>query len=193
MLKKFPWYLIYLRLFLTIFAVLFGYYRLLGAPYIILLAVAAATDYYDGVLARKLKVETARLRQWDTIVDTIFFLGVLAGMWLAYPEVYIKYAWGIYSIIGLEILRYIYDLSKFRKGASYHAYSAKTFGVSLLIATIAIMGFGRPEPFMPIALIVGIISELEGLFISLVLREWTYNLKHIGVAISIRKKVNNQQ
>lgn len=186
MLKRLPWYLIYLRLFLTIFAVSFGYYRLIGVPYIILLAVAAATDYYDGVLARKLKVETARLRQWDTIVDTIFFLGVLAGMWFAYPDIYIKHAWGIYSILGLELLRYIYDIAKFRRGASYHAYSAKTFGVSLLITTIAIMGFGCSEPFMPIALLIGVYSELEGLFMSFILKEWAYNIKHIGVAIKIR-------
>ena len=110
-------------------------------PYILLLAVAAATDYYDGVLARKFKVETAAIRQWDSIADTIFFLGVLVGMWLAYPGVYAAYTLGIYCIIGLEILRYVIDFSKFGRGASYHALSAKTFGVSLLIATIAVMGF----------------------------------------------------
>ena len=186
--KKIPWYLIYLRLLLTIIAVLFGYYRILGTAYILLLAIAAATDYYDGVLARKFNVETAALRQWDSIADTIFFLGVLAGMWLAYPEVYAAYSWGICTIIGLEVLRYIIDLAKFRRGASYHAWSAKAFGVSLLIATIAIMGLGMPIPFLPIALFLGIISELEGLLMSLILRKWTYNIRHIGIAIKIRKE-----
>ncbi len=188
MLKRLPWYLIYFRLFLTVFTITFGYYRILGAPYIILLAVAAATDYYDGVLARKWDVETASLRQWDTIADTIFFLGVLAGMWFAYPGIYIQYAWGIYTILSLEILRYIYDLAKFKRGASYHAVSSKIFGVSLLIATIAIMGFGVAMPFFPLAIMIGIINELEGLFMSFVLREWTYNIRHIGVAIKIRQR-----
>ncbi|MCW3121990.1 MAG: CDP-diacylglycerol--glycerol-3-phosphate 3-phosphatidyltransferase [Flavipsychrobacter sp.] len=187
MLKKLPWYLIYLRLLLTIVAVLFGYYGVLGAAYVVLLAIAAATDYYDGVLARKYGVETAALRQWDSIADTIFFIGVLVGMWLAHPEVYSKYAWGIYAILGLEALRYIIDIAKFRRGASYHALSAKVFGVSLLAATIAVMGFGISEPFFSIAIVMGILSELEGLAMSLVLREWTYNIKHIGVAMQIRK------
>ena len=187
MTRKIPWLLIYLRIFLTLFAVLFGYYKILGASYIVLMSVAAASDYFDGVLARKFKVETAALRQWDSIADTIFFLGVLAGMWLAYPEVYVKYITGIYAVIGLEILRYIFDLAKFQRGASYHALSAKLFGVSLLIATISIMGFGIAAPFFPIALAIGIISELEGLFMSVVLTKWAYNVKHIGIAIKMRK------
>ena len=184
--KRIPWLLIYLRLFLTIFAVLFGYYKLLGLPYILLMATAAASDYYDGKLARKLGVESASLRQWDSIADTIFFLGVLAGIWFAYPTIYTQYAWGIYSIISLEVLRYIFDIAKFKRGASYHAISAKVFGVTLLIATISIMGFGIASPFLAIALVMGIVSELEGLFMSFVLRSWTYNVRHIGVAIKIR-------
>ena len=185
--KKIPWYLIYLRLLLTMFALLFGYYRVLGAAYIILLVIAAATDYYDGVLARKFGVETAELRQWDSIADTIFFIGVLAGMWLAYPVLFAKYAWGVYTILGLEAVRYIIDIAKFRRGASYHAWSAKVFGVTLLIATIAAMGFGIGHPFFPITIVAGILSELEGLAMSLILKEWTYNIKHIGIAMQIRK------
>lgn len=187
---KIPWYLIYLRLLLTVVAVLFGYFHILGFNYILLLAIAAATDYYDGVLARKFKVETAKLRQWDSVADTIFFMGVLAGMWLAYPQVYSEYAWAVYTIIGLEAVRYVIDIAKFKRGASYHAWSAKIFGVSLLAATIAIMGFGVSKPFFAIAIIMGILSELEGLLMSLILNEWTYNIKHVGIAIQMRKKTS---
>ena len=193
MLKHIAWLLIYLRLLLTVPAVLFGYYHMVGLPYILLLAAAAASDYYDGKLARKWDVETASLRQWDSVADTIFFLGVLAGMWFAYPLVYINYSPAILSIIGLEVIRYCFDLSKFRKGASYHAISAKIFGVTLLVATIAVMGFGSASPFMEIALAMGVISELEGLLMSFVLQQWTYNVKHIGVALRIRQDyINNK-
>ncbi len=187
--KRLPLLLIYVRFLLTLPAIAFGYFHILGIPYILLLAVAAATDYYDGKLARKLNVETAALRQLDSIADTIFFLGVIAGMFAAYPAIYNKYTWGIYSIAGIEAIRYVFDMAKFRRGASYHALSAKAFGVSLLVATIAIMGFGVSEPFFPIALVIGIISELEGLCMSFVLPTWTYNIKHIWVAIRISKDV----
>lgn len=185
--KRIPWILIYLRFALTFVAIAFGYYHILGLWYILLLCITAATDYYDGVLARKYGVETAAIRQWDSIADTIFFLGVLIGMWIAYPGIYKQYKEGIYAVILLEVIRYIYDLAKFRRGASYHAYSAKIFGVTLLIATIAIMGFGISFPFFPVALVMGLASGLEGLLMSVVLRQWTYNVKHIGVALKLRR------
>ena len=185
--KQIPWLLIYLRLFLTIPAIVLGYYRLTGLPYILLMAVAATSDVYDGKLARRRGAETASLRQWDSIADTIFFLGVLVGIKLSFPAVYTTYKFGIFAVIALEILRYSIDWVKFRRGASYHAISAKIFGVTLLVSTLATMGFGVTSPFWEIALAMGIISELEGLCMSFVLRTWTYNVKHIGVAIKIMR------
>ena len=184
--------LVYLRLLLTIPAVLFGYYGLTGYPYMLLMALAAASDYYDGKLARKWGVETASLRQWDSIADTIFFLGVLVAIGLRFPTVYTEYRWGIYSIIGLELIRYVVDFIKFRRGASYHALSAKVFGVTLLVATLSLMGFGVASPFLEVALAVGIISELEGLCISFVLRKWTYNVKHLGIAVNSKNTTNSK-
>ena len=187
MLLKLPWYLIYTRIFLTLFAIVFGYWGILGLPYLLLMVIAALTDVYDGVLARRYNVETAKLRQWDSIADTIFFIGVGIGMFFAYPNIVEHYLWGIGGIVGLEIIRYGYDYTKFRRGASYHAISAKIFGVALLVATIAIMGFGVAYPFMPIALALGIVSEIEGLVISIILKEWKHNVKHLGKALGIRK------
>lgn len=188
MLKKIPWWLIYLRFSLTLFAILFAQYHLLGWPYVVLMLVAAASDYLDGALARKWGVETASLRLWDSIADTVYFLGVLVGIWISHPEVYAQYRWGIYSIIGLEGVRYIVDLIKFKRGASYHAISAKVFGVSLLVSIIAMMGWGLVAPLFEIALIIGIYSELEGLCMSFVLPKWTYNVKHLGAAIKLKKQ-----
>lgn len=188
--KHAPWLLIYLRFALTVPAIWMGYAHTTGWVYILLLAIAATTDYYDGVLARKLNVETAAIRQWDSIADTVFFLGVLAGMWFAYPQIYNTYKAGIAAIIALEIIRYIFDYIKFQRGASYHAYSAKIFGVTLLAATIAIMGFGYAHLLFPLAIFMGIVSELEGLLMSVILKEWTYNVKHIGIAWQMSKAPN---
>jgi CDP-diacylglycerol--glycerol-3-phosphate 3-phosphatidyltransferase len=152
------------------------------------MSIAAASDVYDGKLARRWGVETASLRQWDSIADTVFFLGALLGIWFSFPSVYTAYKVSIVGIIGLEAIRYAFDWAKFRRGASYHAISAKIFGVTLLAATLATMGFGIVSPFWEVALTVGIVSELEGLGMSIVLNEWTYNVKHIGIAMKIRRK-----
>jgi CDP-diacylglycerol--glycerol-3-phosphate 3-phosphatidyltransferase len=188
MYKRIPWWLIYLRFSLTLPAISFAYYHLMGWPYVVLMLVAALSDYLDGVLARKWGVETASLRLWDSVADTIYFLGVLIGIWMSHPEVYAQYKLGIYSIVGLEILRYIVDLIKFKRGASYHAISAKIFGVCLLISIIAMMGWGIVYPLFGVTLVIGILSELEGLCMSFILDKWTYNVKHLGVALTLKKQ-----
>ena len=184
-LQKLPWLLIVTRISLTPFAALFGLWGYVGLPYVILMAMAALSDVYDGKLARRYNVETANVRQWDSIADTIFFIGVFVGMCLAYPVMVKQFIWGVSSILGLEVIRYIFDFIKFGRGASYHATSAKVFGVSLLVATIAIMGFSTGSLLMQVALVIGIISELEGLLISIVLGKWTYNVKNIFKALEI--------
>lgn len=182
-----PWSLIVLRIALTPVAAYMGWIHAIGIPYILLMVIAALSDVYDGVLARKWNVETGRLRQWDSIADTIFFIGVLFGMAFSFPELVRQNMIGIGVILGLEVVRYGFDYAKFRRGASYHARSAKIFGISLLVASLIIMGSGYTAYFLPVAIVIGIISELEGLAMSLILPEWTYNVKHLFKAIEIRK------
>ncbi len=179
--KKIPWLLIYFRLALTVPAVLLGYFHITGGVYVVLMAAAALSDVYDGVLARKYGVETAWLRQWDSAADTIFFAGVVVGMFLAFPDLVRPYFWGIVAIPALEVIRYCFDFLKFGRGAAYHAISAKVFGALALTACISIMGFSCSEPFLKFAVIAGLISEVEGLAMSIMLKKWTYNVKHIGV------------
>ena len=189
--KKLPLFLTISRVVLAPVSILFVYLDWLGWPYLALLGIAALSDYYDGVLARKYGVATAGLRQFDSIADTIFFVAVLIGMNIAYPQVVHDYLGGIVAVIGLEAFRYVVDYLKFGRGASYHAYSAKIFGFFLLIATVTIMGFGVASPYFTVALLSGIVSEVEGLFISLILPSWRYDIKHVGIAVKIRNDYLN--
>jgi hypothetical protein len=56
-----------------------------------------------------------------------------------HPEIIYAHRWGIGIVIALELHRYPLDWRRFRRGASYHALSAKLFGVSLLV-TFSISG-----------------------------------------------------
>jgi CDP-diacylglycerol--glycerol-3-phosphate 3-phosphatidyltransferase len=99
-----------------------------------------------------------------------------------------EHIWGIGLVLGLEAARYPLDWARFGRGASYHAFSARLFGVVLIPVTFLVMGFGWVGPFLWIALAVGVYSELEGVAISLVLPRWTHDVKHFGVALAIRRK-----
>jgi phosphatidylglycerophosphate synthase len=182
-----PWSLIMLRIALAPVAAYMGWIQAIGFPYVLLMIIAALSDVYDGVLARKWNIETGRLRQWDSIADTIFFIGVLLGLIFVFPVLILENSIGISAIIGLEGIRYIVDYIKFKRGASYHAKSAKAFGVSLLVAILIIMGTGYTHYFLPVAIVIGIVSELEGLVMSLILPKWTYNVKHVFSALEIRR------
>lgn len=182
-----PWSLIILRFALAPVAVYLGRIHAIGLPFVVLMIIAALSDVYDGKLARKWGIETGKLRQWDSIADTVFFMGVLAAMLFVFPELIWENRIGIGAILGLEGIRYIIDFIKFKRGASYHAKSAKAFGVSLLLATLVVMGTGYTHYFLPIAIFIGIYSEIEGLIMSFILPEWTYNVKHLFAALEIRQ------
>jgi phosphatidylglycerophosphate synthase len=181
--RAIPWSLVVLRLVLTVPAVWMGMKGMTGWPYTILLLVAAASDYFDGALARKLGTETSLLRQWDSFADVVFFLGVLGGMYFAVPFVFLKYRFYFMLIPALECVRYVFDYIKFGKGAAYHSWCAKAFGVAALAACLMVMGTGKDSLAMVLALFLGVVSELEGFAISVILKDWTYNVKHIFVAL----------
>jgi hypothetical protein len=63
----------------------------------------------------------------------------------------------------------VVDLVKFRQQASYHMYSSKFWGICLYAAFMALLAFGRGGLWIDAAIYVGVIADLEGLAISMVL------------------------
>jgi phosphatidylglycerophosphate synthase len=148
--------------------------------------VATVSDWFDGKLARRWGTATSGLRQADSIADTIYAFGITISLWISHPDIIFAHRWGICLVIALELLRYPLDWWLFGRGASYHALSAKLFGVSLLVAVTTIVMFDYAGPFLWISLFVGLVSELEGILISLVLPKWTHDVRSLKSAIDIR-------
>jgi len=149
-------------------------------------ALAALSDWLDGKLARRWGTATAGLRQADSIADTVYVLALAISLWISHPDIVHAHRWGIALVIALEVLRYPLDWWRFGRGASYHAWSAKLFGASLVLAVSAIMLFDEAGPLLWIALVIGLVSELEGVAISLVLPRWTHDVKSLKVALALR-------
>ncbi len=187
-----PWSLVGLRVLLAPLAVWIAWADLPRWIWLVQGAIAALSDIYDGKLARRWDVVTPGLRQADSVADTIYALGVAASFWFAEPQIVTEHLWGIGIVVGLEAARYPLDWALFGRGASYHAHSARLFGILLIPATFLVMGFGIGWPFLWIALAVGLYSELEGIAISLVLPRWTHDVKHLGAALAIRAEARSQ-
>ena len=137
-----------------------------------MVVAALVSDIFDGVLARRWSCDTAAVRLLDTIADTFFYLCAGCALWLARPEVWRTNAILLAVLVGMEVFRIGFDCVKYGKMASYHSYVAKMWGLILATAVVAAFARGGSGWIMTVALGWGVLCQLEGLAMSLMLREW---------------------
>lgn len=181
-----------IRVVLALLVLLWAWNGRAGLPYVLCLITAFVTDYFDGVVARRLGVATAAVRRYDGAADIIFYLSAFTAVWLVYPEVVRQHWLGIALVVGLEIFRVSFDLLKFRKEASYHMWSAKAWNITLFAMLIGLMGFGISGRLFQVAIIVGIVTNLEALAASILLPTWTHDVPTVYHAYRLRGEDGDQ-
>lgn len=181
-----PWLLVLSRIVLAPVAIWLAIAQVPKPIWMGQFACAALSDWLDGKLARRWGTATPGLRQADSIADTVYVLALAISLWISHEDIIYAHRWGIGLVIALELLRYPLDWWRFGRGASYHAWSAKLFGMSLVIAVSAIVLFDDAGPLLWISLFIGIVSEVEGIAISLVLPRWTHDVKSVKAALALR-------
>lgn len=158
-----------------------------GLPYVFCLVIAFVTDYFDGVVARRLGVATAAVRRYDSAADVIFYVAAFVAVWLVYPEVVGQHWLGLALVAGLEGIRVTTDTIKFRREASYHMWSAKAWNITLFAALTGLMGFGISGWLFQLPIVVGIFTNLEALAASLLLPTWTHDVPTVYHAYRLRQ------
>jgi phosphatidylglycerophosphate synthase len=154
-----------------------------------LIVAALLSDIFDGILARRWHCDTPTLRLVDSMADTIFYLGVATALWLRAPHLFHTQAPLFITLFALEALRFLVDIAKFGKPASYHSYLAKTWGLLLAIAVVAEFATTHAASLIAAALILGIVCNLEGLAISFVLPDWVNDVKTLAAARRLRTHI----
>lgn len=183
-----PWSLIIFRFLLGPVIVILA--RRIGAPDIwlgVLFLAGPVSDIFDGVLARRLGTATAKLRVADSVVDIAFYVFVLIAVGEVNWAAIRGNMWLIAAVIALEAVRLVVDLVKFGRIASYHTYTAKIWGLLLMLAVGSVLCFGGGVWLLTVSLIWGIVSEVEGLTFSVILREWVHDVKTLPRALAIRR------
>ena len=155
----------------------------------LMIAAGFLSDVYDGILARRWRTETAALRIADSVADTVFYLCVLSAVIERHWPVLRDRLGLLIALLALEAARYVFDWIKFRRMASYHSYASKAWGALMAAATIALLCFDRAFWMVTLALIAGIVCDLEGLAMSALLPQWTYNVKTLRRALTIRRQM----
>jgi phosphatidylglycerophosphate synthase len=154
---------------------------------IILMYLGLLSDIFDGIIARNLNVSTEKLRRFDSQTDMLFWLSLGISTWMLYPDLIRDNKVAIFTILGMEAMCYIISILKFKKETCTHAYLSKLWGISLLIAFTSLIGYNHAGFPFKMAIILGIVSHLDRIFITLLLPEWTHDIPSFYHAYQIRK------
>lgn len=160
-----------------------------GVPGWVLAAVVVLVlvdDVADGIVARRWGTDTPALRLSDSCADTVFYLSTAVAMWLRAPWALKENLHLIVVLLALEGGRYVLDFAKFGKASSYHSYMAKAWGLVLASAIVFVLAHGGPVWMVTVAAAFGVVVNLEGVAMSVMLPRWQNDVKTLRVAMRIR-------
>ena len=66
-----------------------------------------------------------------------------------YPQAIINFRLPLLSAIAIQLILFAISLIKFQKFPSFHTYTAKVWGLTLLIATVGLFGFSYANTMNP--------------------------------------------
>ncbi|WP_295456755.1 CDP-alcohol phosphatidyltransferase family protein [uncultured Thiodictyon sp.] len=150
------------------------------------LVLALLSDYFDGVIARRLGIATEGLRRLDSVADSVFYLSALFSAWYLHSDLLRQHLMPLGALIALELIRYAFDYRKFGREASYHMWSSKLWGLTLFIGFFALLVYGGGGWTVTLAIYTGFFADFEGLAISFVLPKWQADIPTLFHAIRLR-------
>jgi CDP-diacylglycerol--glycerol-3-phosphate 3-phosphatidyltransferase len=154
-----------------------------------LVVSALVSDIFDGVLARRWRCDTAGVRLFDSMADTVFYGCVAVALWIGLPQVWHGNGGLLVAVLLAEVANFGVALAKFGKPASYHSYVAKVWGLVLATVVIAAFASGQSNMLIPVALGLGVASNLEGIAMSLMLPVWRKDVKTLRAAWRLRQEL----
>lgn len=157
---------------------------------VVLMYLGLISDILDGIIARKQNISSAKLRRMDSQTDMIFWLSIGFATWILYPKLISDNSIVIWTILGMEIACYVISLIKFKKETCTHAFLSKLWGITLLIAFTSLIGFNHSGIPFALAIIMGLISHIDRILITLILPKWTHDIPSAYHAYLIRKGID---
>jgi phosphatidylglycerophosphate synthase len=157
-----------------------------------IVVTALVSDIFDGVLARRWGSDTAAVRLFDSMSDTVFYLCVAITIAVGRPEVWRANAGMLAALMGLEAVRLVVEFAKFGKPASYHSYLAKAWGLVMAVAVVGVFASPGVGLLLPLALGLGIACNVEGLAMTWMLPVWHRDVKSLWAAWRLRQELRGR-
>lgn len=158
---------------------------------VILILIGFLTDVFDGVVARKLNIDTDYIRRLDSKIDRIFWILVLVSAYLMYPGFIIGVIPKVALIFAFEFMALMISYIRFKKIPAPHNYLSKLWGCLVLISLCEITLKGYSNLLFNAMIVIGIISRIDSIFIYSILKNWERDIPTSYHAFQIRngKKV----
>lgn len=187
--KKIPIALIYSRLLsgFVMLAMSLSSTRFPPALYVVLFAYGLLSDVLDGIIARRLGVSTEKMRRMDSSVDNIFYMCVIASVFILNPDFMYTNAAALIILVSAEAIVYIVSYAKFGREVATHALASKFWSL-ILFATLTSLMLEYDTTFLfQLCFYVGLITRLEILVILVLLKKWTADVPSFYHAIRLRQ------
>ena len=157
---------------------------------VVLMYLGLISDILDGIVARKQGISSAGLRRMDSQTDMVFWLSIGFATWILYPQLIANHYVSIYVILAMEVACYVISLVKFKKETCTHAFLSKLWGITLLIAFTSLIGFNHAGIPFTLAIVMGLISHIDRILITIILPKWTHDIPSAYHAYLIRKGID---
>jgi phosphatidylglycerophosphate synthase len=174
-----PYLLTYSRLVIALYFILLAVCKPLQNPLsvAVFLIVAVLTDIFDGVLARKFKIYSVKLRKLDSRVDTLLWFTLLLVVMAIFPAFIKEHMVQIMWLVAAEIFVQLLGYFKFSTSNALHTYAAKAWMIMLTLTIILLCAGESARIIFNVTFVWGLLVQLEAAIIILRLKAYRVDVK----------------
>lgn len=133
----------------------------LSLPFFIVYGVCGLSDAFDGLVARKLGIQSSFGSALDSLSDLLFYGVMAAKLFPTFQRLLLPYQWVIIAVpTALHFIAYIICAIKFSRFSAIHTYANKALG--LLVYAFPFCFIGEIPLIWTIYMIVGGVIALYG-------------------------------
>ena len=133
----------------------------LSLPFFIVYGVCGLSDAFDGLVARKLGIQSSFGSALDSLSDLLFYGVMAAKLFPTFQRLLLPYQWVIIAVpTVLHFIAYIICAIKFSRFSAIHTYANKALG--LLVYAFPFFFIGEIPLLWTIYMIVGGVIALYG-------------------------------
>jgi CDP-diacylglycerol--glycerol-3-phosphate 3-phosphatidyltransferase len=150
------------------------------------MSIGLLTDIFDGIIARHQNSVTEKMRRLDSQTDLVFWVSIGYASWQLHSDLLKHYNIAILFIFAMEFMCYFVSIIKFKRETCTHAYLSKLFGIAMFTAFFCLFAFGYGGVVLEAAVVIGIISHVDRILITLILPAWAFDVPSAYHAYMIR-------